>query len=65
MNTCPNKVINTFGSANGLIRKHFSKKMPFINITDEHIVEVQNNLNSRLRKYLDIKHWQKYFSIQL
>lgn len=40
---------------NGLIREYFPKKMPFINITDEQIVEVQNKLNRRPRKILGYK----------
>ena len=40
---------------NGLIREYFPKKMPFINITDEQIVEVQNKLNRRPRKVLGFK----------
>ncbi len=41
--------------ANGLIREYFPKKMPFIDITDEQIVEVQNKLNRRPRKILGYK----------
>jgi len=41
--------------SNGLIREYFPKKMPFINITDEQIVEVQNRLNRRPRKILGYK----------
>jgi IS30 family transposase len=40
---------------NGLIREYFPKKMHFINITDEQIVEVQNKLNNRPRKILGYK----------
>ena len=40
---------------NGLIREYFPKKMPFIDITDEQIVEVQNRLNRRPRKVLGYK----------
>jgi IS30 family transposase len=40
---------------NGLIREYFPKKMPFIGITDEQIVEVQNKLNRRPRKILGYK----------
>jgi len=40
---------------NGLIREYFPKKMPFVDITDEQIVEVQNRLNRRPRKVLGYK----------
>jgi len=40
---------------NGLIRKYFSKKMLFKDITDEQIAEVQNRLNRRPRKILGYK----------
>jgi IS30 family transposase len=40
---------------NGLIREYFPKKMPFIDITDEQIVAVQNRLNRRPRKILGYK----------
>ena len=37
------------------IKPYFPKKMPFIDITDEQIVEVQNKLNRRPRKILGYK----------
>lgn len=40
---------------NGLIREYFPKNMPFNDITDEQIVEVQNKLNRRPRKILGYK----------
>lgn len=40
---------------NGLIREYFPKKMPFNEITDEQIVEVQNKLKHRPRKVLGYK----------
>jgi len=40
---------------NGLIREYFPKKMPFMDITDEQIVDVQNRLNRRPRKILGYK----------
>jgi IS30 family transposase len=40
---------------NGLIREYFPKNMPFNDITDEQIVEVQNRLNRRPRKILGYK----------
>lgn len=40
---------------NGLIREYFPKKMPFVSITEEQIVEVQNRLNNRPRKVLGYK----------
>ncbi|NOQ32263.1 MAG: IS30 family transposase [Helicobacteraceae bacterium] len=40
---------------NGLIREYFPKKMPFIDITDKQIIEVQNKLNRRPRKILGYK----------
>ncbi|MDY0118878.1 MAG: helix-turn-helix domain-containing protein, partial [Bacilli bacterium] len=49
-----NATVSAF-RANGLIREYFPKKMPFINITDEQIVEVQNRLNNRPRKVLGYK----------
>jgi IS30 family transposase len=40
---------------NGLIKQYFPKKIPFNEITDEQIVEVQNKLNCRPRKVLVYK----------
>ena len=42
-------------NTNGLIRQFFPKHMKFDTITDEHIKQVEDNLNNRPRKSLDYK----------